>query len=109
MAFYIKQNDTSPAIRSILQDGDGVAVNLTNSTVRFHMRNAQTGELVVDQAAAVVNEAGGIVQYSWQVGDTDTVGWFKAEWQVNYNGDSGDIETFPSEGYIWVKIEGEVA
>lgn len=109
MAFYIKQNDTLPAIRSIVQDGDGFAINLTDATVRFHMRNLETNELVVDEVAEIVVETGGIVQYSWADGDTETVGWFKAEWQVTYGSDFVGVETFPSEGYLWVKIEGEVA
>jgi hypothetical protein len=109
MAFYIKQNDTFPAIRSIIRDGDDVAINLIDATVRFHMREAQTNELVVDELALIVSEAGGIVEYQWQAGDTAAVGWYKAEWQVTYGSDFVGVETFPSEGYIWVKIEGEVA
>ena len=37
MAFYIKQNDTSPNLRAILKDGDEVAINLTDATINFHI------------------------------------------------------------------------
>jgi len=43
MTFYVKQNDTSPAMLATLQDADGNAINLTAASVRFHMRRSAVG------------------------------------------------------------------
>lgn len=104
--FYIKQNDTSPSLRATLIDGDGDAVNLTGASVRFHMRDA-SGTTKVDAVASIITAASGIVQYSWAVGDTDTVGVFAAEFEVTYSDTS--VGTFPNNGYITVKIRDDIA
>jgi hypothetical protein len=65
--FYIKRNDTSPAIRYAL---DPATVDLTGATVRFQMR-ARNGAMVLDAAAAIVTATGTpTVQYGWQPLDT---------------------------------------
>jgi hypothetical protein len=108
MAFYIKQNDTSPAIRAVLKDGDGVPINLDGATVRFHMRPIGETTVTVDAAASVVSpSSAGIVEYSWDAGDTDAIGSFKAEFEVTYSDNT--IETFPNNGYISVVITGELS
>lgn len=106
MTFYIKQNDTSPAIRATLRDGDGDVINLTSATVRFHMRPIGSTTVKVDAAGTVVTPAGGIVQYSWSEEDTDTVGAYQAEFEVTYLG--GSVETFPNDGYIRVEITDDI-
>jgi len=106
MTFYIKQNDTSPAIRATLRDGDGDVINLDGATVRFHMRPIGSTTVKVDAAGTVIAPAGGIVQYSWSEEDTDTVGAYQAEFEVTYTG--GNVETFPNDGYIRVEITDDI-
>ncbi len=36
--FFIKQNDTRPALRCTLLDADELPVDLTAATIEFHMR-----------------------------------------------------------------------
>ena len=106
MTFYIKQNDTSPAMLATLQDADGNAVNLTGATVRFHMRAVGGNEVVVDDAVTVVTPLSGIVRYDWSADDTDTIGSYQAEFEVTYA--DASIETFPNDGYIRVEIIDDI-
>lgn len=107
MAFYIKQNDTSPAMLATLQDANGTAINLTGASVRFHMRTIGSTQTVVDAAATVVTPLSGIVRYNWIAADTDTIGSYQAEFEVTYA--DASIETFPNDGYIRVEIVDDIA
>jgi hypothetical protein len=106
MTFYVKQNDTSPAMLATLQDADGNAIELTSASVRFHMRPVGGGAIVVDQAATVVTALEGLVRYNWTAADTDTVGSYQAEFEVTYA--DASIETFPNDGYIRVEIIDDI-
>ena len=105
--FYIKQNDTSPAIQATLKDTDGNAVNLLGATVRFHMRKQGATTAKVDAAATIVSAASGIVRYNWTAANTDTVGTYNAEFEVTYTDNT--VETFPNASYIKVKIVDDIA
>lgn len=107
MAFYIKQNDTSPFLLATLKDGNGNLIDLTAATVRFHMRAVGASSATVDGSAAIVNEDQGAVKYTWQSGDTATAGIYEAEFEVTYSG--GAIETFPNDGFIRVVVTDDVA
>lgn len=106
MAFYIKQNDTSPGIETILQAEDGTVIDLTGCQVVFHMKHAQR-TVSVSGACTVVDENGGRVRYDWQAGNTATAGWYRGEFQVTYT--DGKIETFPNDGSVWISVEAEIA
>ena len=103
--FYMKQNDTAPAIRATLSDSDGIAVDLTDATVRFLMKT-QSNILTANGAATILDSANGVVQYAWEVGDTMNEGTHLAEFEVTYS--SGKVESFPNRGYIKVKVTKEV-
>lgn len=105
--FYIKQNDTSPALGATLKDGDGNAVDLSGATVRFHMRARGATTAKVDAAATVTGASTGEVSYAWIAADTDTAGKFQAEFEVTYADTT--VETFPNNGYITVDIDGDLA
>lgn len=104
--FYLKQNDTQPALRAQLKDGDDVPIVLTGATIRFHMRTI-SGTVKVDAAATIITAANGIVQYNWQAADTNTIGTYQAEFEVTYQDTT--IETFPNSGYIRVEITDDIA
>jgi hypothetical protein len=107
MTFYIKQNDTSPALLATLQDADGNAVNVTGGSIRFHMRQIGSTAIVVDAAAVIVTPLQGTVRYDWLAADTAEIGSYQAEFEVTYA--DASIETFPNDGYIRVKIIDDVA
>lgn len=108
--FYIKQNDTSPAIRATLKrplaDGTEAVVNLTGASVRFLMSRECDSEAKVAAAGSIVNAEGGIVEYQWVAGDTDTADTFRAEFEVTYSDNT--IETFPNRAYQHVRIAPEL-
>lgn len=106
MTFYIKQNDTSPAMLATLQDADGNVINLTAASVRFHMRQIGSKQVLVDEAAVVVTPLEGLVRYNWNPADTAAIGSFQAEFEVTYADTS--IETFPNDGYIRVEIIDDI-
>jgi len=105
--FYIKQNDTSPAIAAQLLDANGDAVNVAGASVAFNMRTRGGAVKVNAAAGSVVNASEGRVKYSWDAADTDTIGRYEAEFQVTYADSS--IETFPNTGYITVIIQDDIA
>lgn len=105
MAFYIKQNDTSPSLSATLTDYNGTAINLTGATARLHMKDLE-GTLKIDAAMTISNADAGIIKYDWQAGDTDTVGTYNVEFQITYSDSS--IETFPNHGYETVVVVGEL-
>ena len=107
MAFHIKQNDTSPAMLATLKDGDGTVIELSGSTVRFHMRPVGKATSVVDTTATIHDVDKGQVSYSWSPSDTANSGMFEAEFQVTNT--DGTIETFPNAGHILVEITDEIS
>jgi hypothetical protein len=104
--FFIKRNDTSPIFRAILKDGDGVVVDVTGATVRFHMVD-QARVLKVDAAAVINAGSSGDVQYEWIAADTDTAGFFDAEFEVTFA--TSRVETFPNNSFQRVHIYEDLA
>lgn len=104
--FYIKQNDTAPAIAATLKDSTGTAVDLSGASVQFHM-NEPDGTSIVDAAATVVDAPNGRVQYSWSPADTANAGHFLAEWEVTYS--TGKVESFPSDRYLTIDVLEDLA
>lgn len=104
--FYLKKGDNSPSLIYALTPA---SVVLTGATVRFNMRAANGGAVKISRAAAVIVTATGTptVQYNWQAADTDTAGFFDAEFEVTYAG--GAVETFPNADFIRVSITGDIA
>jgi len=107
MAFFIKQNDTSPALQATLKDGLGAVVDLTGASIRFHMRKTGDTTAKVDATAVIENADNGLVYYSWVAADTDTIGSYEAEFEVTFTG--GEIETFPNNRFIDVEITDDIA
>ena len=107
MAFKIKKGDTSPSLLAILQDGDGVAVDVTDASIRFHMTPLGSSTVKVDATAVIVDGATGSVRYEWASGDTDTEGAFNAEFEVTFANSA--IETFPNDGYFRVDVDNDLA
>jgi len=106
--FFIKQNDTTPALEAFLQDGRGRAVSLTGATVVFHMRLASDlSAKITDGTTSVVKATKGQVKFDFSASNTDTPGIYQGEFQVTFS--NGDIETFPNDDYIKVIMVDDVA
>jgi len=105
MAFSIKQNDTSPSLQATLKDAQLNPINLHGAVVMLHMKSID-GTIKIDTQMTVVDDEGGIVQYDWQTGDTDTVGTYYIEFEVTYT--DGAVETFPNNGNKVVSVVREL-
>ncbi|MBC7282582.1 hypothetical protein [Hoeflea sp.] len=104
--FSIKKGDTSPAILAELTPQD---VDITGATgVVFNMWDRSTKTVKINRAAASLVTASGpaSVSYAWALADTDTDGWFEAEFEVTRA--DGTVETFPNDGYISVNITRDI-
>ena len=105
--FFIKQNDTTPALSAFLQDARGRPINLTGATVVFHMRLASDLTVKISGGTVVTLSATqGQVSYTFSASNTDTAGNYESEFQVAFSG--GEIETFPNDDYIKVIITDDV-
>lgn len=75
------QHNLSPTISDVLTREDGSIYDLTNCSLQFRMRREDSAALEIDNAASIIDAAEGVWTYSWQEGDTDVPGTFKA-WLV---------------------------
>lgn len=104
--FPIKRNDLWPPYRVQCVDEQGYPFDLTSCTARFLMRlRGSTGALKVDQPATIEDADDGLVRYTWQAGNTDTVGMYSAEIEITTP--SGK-RTFPSEGCDTVLVTADL-
>lgn len=104
--FTIKRRDQLPEIEVTLKDATGALVNLSGSTVRFIMVSKSDNSTAVSAPATIVNAVGGVVKYSWQVGDTDVAGSYSGEFEVTFV--SGKAETFPNARNLVIKIPADL-
>lgn len=104
--FTIKQNDTLPNLEAQLLDHNGAPINLELCGVHFHMTNYK-GVEKINRPATITNIATGEVMVEWLPGDTDTIGTFKCEFEVNMP--DGNIITVPNDGYFLISILKELA
>jgi hypothetical protein len=106
MADYtIKAGDAGSVIEAVLKE-NAAEVDLTGASVRFLMSDAQYGASKVNAPATIVTAAAGAVAYDWQPGDLDTAGGFLAEFEVTFA--DGSIATFPSAGYVEIRVIGDL-
>ena len=96
------RGDTLVALSAILQDGSGVALDLSGQTITFYMESVTTGVAKVSGAAAsIVDAATGEVKYEWAAADVDTLGSYWA-WFVRTLG--GKRATHPIGDRLKIEI-----
>lgn len=80
----IVQNDTKPYLEFEITQ-DGTPVDLTGSTVKFYMKNADTGSVKINGSLCSITDATkGKCRYVWAAGDTNTVGTYLGEVEVTF-------------------------
>jgi len=97
-AFYIKKNDLEPYYYAQVKDADGNVVNITGATIYCTMANARTGSRKINRQTTGINlstPVSGEFEYQWQSGDTDSVGKYYIEFEINPA--SGGKFTLPSK------------
>ena len=103
---HIKQGDRRPAAPATIMRGSTIVPLDLAASVTFKMTEWSTMALKVDAAATVLVAADGTVEYRWAVGDTDTPGKYRAEWEVIWS--DGTPETFPTVGFDIVIVYGDL-
>jgi hypothetical protein len=75
--FYIKQGNLLPVLKGrIFDEKTKAGQDLTGAVLEFHMKNADTDEVIIPAGLAVVDgnqlieEEKGLWRYEWQPGDT---------------------------------------
>jgi hypothetical protein len=107
MTITMKRNDREPALRATLLH-NGEPVPLSGSTVKLIMKldsAAASAAPKVDAAATIVGDDEvdvGVVEYAWADGDTDTIGTYRAEFEVTFA--NGKTRSFPGADYLLVRI-----
>lgn len=106
--FYIKSNDTSPALAYELVPA---SVDLTGATVKFSMRQVGQNAALISRSAAIVLIATvtPTVKYVWQPGDVANRGDLLCEGEFEVTYADGSIETFPNSGYIPIHFQSDIA
>lgn len=105
MTFYIKQNDSLPTLQYRMLEADGSPVNLGETEVEFRMGSVPHEPILVG-VAEVIDEDTGLVEYTWEAGDTGNAGRFKGEFIITYP--DGKRVSFPNHGYLDIRIESEL-
>jgi hypothetical protein len=105
--FFIKQGDLLPDIVMTALDGDDPVSLTTALSARFIMRKGT--EVIVDSPVSILNQMTnlGQVSYSWEAGDTDIVGTYKAELEIMWP--LNKPQTFPAKGYMTVVIGDDLS
>lgn len=83
MVVRTKRGDTKCIFVDTLKV-NGVAVDLTGSSVRFIMRRVSKPAKIVNQAADITSPVTGDVQYEPIDEDVDTEGKYEQEWEVTF-------------------------
>lgn len=95
--FPMKQNDLKPYLQVQFFDPDNEPMDVTGKTIRFLMSKVP-GTPKVNAVCIIVTAIQGIVEYRWVTGDTDTLGVFKGEFEIDAE------DTYPKDGYIVVEV-----
>lgn len=99
--FRIKEGDIYPILQTTLYDASG-PINLTAATGVQLVYKKRPGGSPVTKTGAIVTAASGVVKYEWASGDTDTVGFYDAEWVVTFTG--GGKLTVPNNTYNHIEM-----
>ena len=98
----VKRNDVGVIFTDTLTANDAPLPDGLSGEVLFILRarNATAPYLVA--TATIVDADACTVKYVTQAGELDTAGNYRQEWQATLG--TGEVYTFPSEGYNVVRI-----
>lgn len=109
--FIIKRNDTAPVLIATVYDkgclGQWGRLNLSGVTsINFSMVD-DCGSLFISSASAqTVSAESGIIQYSWEEGDTSISGMYSGEFELLFA--DGRKMSLPREGGIDIRIVDDI-
>jgi hypothetical protein len=102
----INAGDTQPVLTKTLEYSDLTPVDLNGKTVTFELRSMMAAQPVaLTGAVTIIDAANGIVSYTFSAADSALPGNYIASFVVTAG---SDTMTFPTEGYLWVKIQASL-
>jgi hypothetical protein len=105
VTWSIKRNDRAPSFTAQLIENGSPMTGLAGATAKFIMKEdgaAEADDPKVDAEATITDEDLAMVQYDWADGDTDTVGLYRAEFEITYS--NGLTRTVPTRDYLYVRV-----
>ncbi len=110
MTNFIKRGDTNPPFDKRLRSESGEPEDLSAvDGVSFHLRDENYNTIVSDNTAgnvAITDAATGVVEYTWQTGDTSDIGSYKAEFVVDFGTDG--TRSYPADGHYDIEITEDI-
>lgn len=101
----IKKNDLQPYYYIQVKDSAGAVVDITDATIYFSMKTID-GVLKINRTqvtpAWITDPTNGKFEYRWSSGDTDTVGTYYIEAEINPQ--AGGKFTLPTDNSAVVEI-----
>lgn len=109
----LKSGDTDPNLEVQLRQRNDNPRSLQDHEVRLYLAEVDSDEVVIsadtDGDVTITDEVNGFVEYSWQEGDTNKVGTYIGEFEVEeldeFGDPTGQVETFPNRGHFNVRIQ----
>lgn len=99
--FEIAQHDTRPVLTKQALDRDRNLVSLGNaSSAVFNMWRGTTHAVL--RGTATVDTAADTLTYTWQTGDTSSIGVFEGEFEVTFV--DGGVQTFPNPKKMRIRV-----
>jgi hypothetical protein len=106
--YYVGEPGTPAQDVAAANTGLSARLAAQGTVVRFLMKKADapaTAAAKVKRSAVVVDAATRTLRYDWALGDTDTSGVYRGEFEVTAN---GRPETFPTDSYIDIVVYDDV-
>lgn len=102
----ITKNDLQPYYYVQATDAAAVVINITGATIYCTMKQVDATTIKINRQTTGINitdAVNGLFEYRWQAGDTDTVGEYYIEFEINPA--SGGKFTFGGVGVAKVIIK----
>jgi len=101
----IKQGDTYPPLKALLQMDNGEGIKILGATVNLIIVDENDVELL-NKSVTIIDGTTGEVEYKWLPSDTATVGEFRGEFEITWT--DGSIVTVPNDSYFIINIVKEL-
>jgi hypothetical protein len=83
---FLKKLDLQPYYYAQVTDSTGLVIDLSGATVYVTMKNLSLGTVKINRQTTglyITDAANGKFEYRWQTGNTDTVGKYSIEFEIN--------------------------
>lgn len=101
------QGDLGYDLNFTLTDAAGVVINLTGASIAFKAQLLSDPSVNFSGAGSIVSALAGTCKYTVQSTDFPVAGTYNAQVVATYSS-SGEVITFPGDGYITIIVEARL-